>query len=283
MTWLQCINIALKENYIKQLMNKSKILIVEGNTNEENINFDVAGCIPQSENFKLHVKKIDSSCDIDIVQPGNDKSISKIISSLEKYNGIILTGSTLRINDKSDEIKKHIQFAKKCFESEQKIFAACWGLQITVTAAGGRCRVSPNGTHIGIAQNIELTNEGKKHKLYLSKEHNFSTPAFNHDEVEIPPKNAILLASDKINKFMALQFNVGKSEIWGLQYHPEIPYEYMVKLIKHRAEGLIDKKIFNDMNDINSHINIINKANNELKDDIRTLELKNWLNHIKQC
>ena len=263
-------------------MNKSKLLIVEGNTNEENFNFDAAGCIPQSENFRLHVKKIDPSYDIDIVQPGDDKLISKIISSLEKYNGIILTGSTLRINDGSNEVKKHIQFAKKCFESEQKIFAACWGLQITVIAAGGKCRVSPNGTHVGIAQDIELTEEGKKHKLYSSKEHKFTTPAFNYDEVEIPPKNSILLASDKINKFMALQFNVGKSEIWGLQYHPEIPYEYMTKLIKHRAKGLIDKKIFHDMNDINSHINVINKANNELKDDIRTLELKNWLNHIRK-
>ena len=28
------------------------------------------------------------------------------------------------------------------------------------------------------------------------------------------------------------------------------------------------------MNDVNSHITLINKANNELKDDIRTLELK---------
>ena len=61
---------------------------------------------------------------------------------------------------------KHIQFAKKCFESEKKIFAACWGLQITVTAAGGRCRISPNGAHVGIAQDIVLTDEGKKHKLY---------------------------------------------------------------------------------------------------------------------
>ena len=73
---------------------------------------------------------------------------------------------------------------------------------------------------------------------------------------------------------------MGKSEIWGLQYHPEIPYEYMNKLIRHRANRLIEKKIFQDMNDINSHIDIINKANNELKDDIRTLELRNWLKHI---
>ncbi len=263
-------------------MNKLKILIVEGNTNEENINFHAAGCVPQSENFKLHVKKIDPNCEIEIVSPGDDQSIFKVISSLKKYNGIILTGSTLRVNDNSSEIKKHIEFAKKCFENDQKFFAACWGLQITVTAAGGKCRVSPNGAHIGIAQNIELTNEGKKHSLYSSKIHKFTTPAFNYDEVEIPPQNYTLLASDKINKFMALQFNVGRSEIWGLQYHPEIPYNYMIKLIRHRAKGLIDKNFFKDINEVNSHIKVIEKVNNELKDETRTLELKNWLNHIKE-
>ena len=154
-------------------MDKLKILIVEGNTYKENVNFNAAGCVPQSENFKLHVKKIEPDSEIDITTPGDDQSISKIIQSLKKYNGIILTGSTLRVNDNSSEIKKHIQFAKKCFENEQKIFAACWGLQITVTAAGGKCRVSPNGAHIGIAQDIELTNEGKKHNLYSLKLYNF--------------------------------------------------------------------------------------------------------------
>ena len=262
-------------------MGKLKILIVEGNTNEENVNFDAAGCSPQSENFKLHVNNIEPKCEIEIVSPGDDQSTSKIVSSLKKYNGIILTGSTLRVNDNSIEIKKHIEFAKKCFENDQKIFAACWGLQITVTAAGGRCRTSPNGSHIGIAQDIELTDKGKKHNLYSSKLHKFTTPAFNHDEVEIPPANSILLASDKINKFMALQFSVGKSEIWGLQYHPEIPYDYMIKLIKHRSKGLIDKNFFKDINEVNSHISVIEKAKMELKDEIRTLELKNWLNYIK--
>jgi GMP synthase (glutamine-hydrolysing) len=262
-------------------MNKLNILIVEGNTNEENINFQAAGCVPQSENFKIHVKKIKPNCEVDIVAPSDEESISKTISSLKKYNGIILTGSTLRVNDNNSEIKKHIQFAKKCFENEQKIFAACWGLQITVTAAGGKCRVSPNGAHIGIAQNIRLTEEGKKHNLYSSKLNEFTTPAFNHDEVEIPPPNSILLASDNINKFMALHFNVGKSEIWGLQYHPEIPYDYMIKLIKHRSKGLINKNIFKDINHVNSHIKVIEEAKIKLKDKTRTLELKNWLNYLK--
>jgi len=263
-------------------MNKLKLLIVEGNTKEENINFKKAGCIPQSQNFKLHIKKLEPNSEIDIVEPLDDNSISKIISSLKKYDGVVLTGSTLRIQETSKEVKKQIEFVKTCFKNEKFFFAACWGLQITVTAAGGKCRVAPGGAHVGVAYDIELTNEGKKHKLYSSKPHKFTSPAFNYDEVEVPPSNAVLLASNKINKFEALHFTVGNSEIWGLQYHPEIPYDYMIKLIKHRSQGLIDKNVFKNQNEINQHINSIVKERNELKDDMRTRELKNWLDYLNK-
>ena len=170
---------------------------------------------------------------------------------------------------------------KTCFKYEKKIFAACWGLQITATAAGGKCRVAPSGPHVGIAYDIELTDEGKKHKLYSSKPHKFTTPAFNYDEVEIPPNNAVVLASNKINKFEALHFTVGNSEIWGLQYHPEIPYDYMIKLIKHRSKGMLEKNVFKNQGAINKHIDSIEKENSKLSDDMRTIELKNWLNYLK--
>ena len=68
-------------------MDKLKLLIVEGNTKEENFNFDEAGCVPQSENFKQHIQKLEANCKIDIVTPGDDKSISKIVSSLK---GLVL-------------------------------------------------------------------------------------------------------------------------------------------------------------------------------------------------
>jgi len=259
-----------------------KLLVVEGNTKEENSNFNKAGCVPQSENFKQHIKILEPNCEVDIVEPGDDNSITRIVSSLKKYDGVVLTGSTLRINDNSNEVRKNIEFAKICFKHEKKLFAACWGLQVTVTAAGGKCRVALSGSHVGIAYDIELTNEGKKHKLYLSKPHKFTTPAFNYDEVEIPPNNAVLLASNKINKFEALHFTVGNSEIWGLQYHPEIPYDYMIKLIKHRSKKLIDNKSFKNETEINQHISLIEKAKVQLKDDIRLLELKNWINYLKE-
>jgi len=259
-----------------------KLLIVEGNTKEENLIFNTAGCVPQSENFKQHIRSIEPNSEIDIVEPLNDNSISKIISSLNKYNGIILTGSTLRVNDNSNEIKKHIEFAKTCFMYNKVFFAACWGLQVTVTAAGGKCRVAPKGPHIGIAYDIELTEEGKKHKLYSSKPNKFTSPGFNFDEVEIPPNNAVLLATDKINKFQALHFKVGNSEIWGLQYHPEIPYDYMIKLIKHRKQRLLNIKSFKNEKEIQQHIASIEQEKTKLTDEMRTLELKNWLNYLKE-
>ena len=262
-------------------MNKLNLLIVEGNTKEENINFNLAGCVPQSQNFKEHIQKIEPNSEIDIVEPTDNNSIAKIISSLKKYDGVVLTGSTLRLNKDTKEVKKHIEFAKTCFKYEKKIFGACWGLQVTVMAAGGKCRVSPNGPHIGIAHDIELTEEGKKHKIYSTKPKKFNTPAFNYDEVEIPPKDSILLASDKINKFQALHFYVGKSEIWGLQYHPEIPYDYMIKLIKHRSKGMLEKNVFKNQDEINTHVNSIEKAKIDLSDDARTIELKNWLSYLK--
>ena len=88
-------------------MRNPKILIVEGNTKEENINFDKAGCVPQSQNFKLHIEKLQPNSEIDIVEPLDESSISKIISSLKKYDGIVLTGSTLRLNEDIQEVKKH--------------------------------------------------------------------------------------------------------------------------------------------------------------------------------
>ena len=101
-------------------MKKLKLLIAEGNTKEENINFNYAGCLPQSQNFKKHLKKIEPDSEIDIVEPLDDISISKIISSLKKYDGVVLTGSTLRLNEDIKEVKKHIDFAKTCFKHEKK-------------------------------------------------------------------------------------------------------------------------------------------------------------------
>ena len=48
---------------------------------------------------------------------------------MDQYNGIIFTGGAMRLNDMTDEIKKHINFASNCFKHNKKILAICWGFK----------------------------------------------------------------------------------------------------------------------------------------------------------
>jgi len=74
-----------------------KLLVVEGNTKEENSNFNKAGCVPQSENFKQHIKILEPNCEVDIVEPGDDNSINEIIDKIHQ-----LKTESLDLTKKSD-------------------------------------------------------------------------------------------------------------------------------------------------------------------------------------
>ena len=170
---------------------------------------------------------------------------------------------------------------KECFKNVKKILAICWGMQVAVTAAGGEVKKGVKGSHSGIANDIELTIEGLNHPLYKDKNNKFNTPAFNFDEVVTTPIDAIHLASNKINKIQGLNFKCGSSEVWGLQYHPEITYNKMVDIIKFRKDVLIKKRNrFKDEEEINNHIIFIEEEIKISKKNSRMLELRNWLNLI---
>ena len=262
-------------------MKNLNILIVEGNTVEENLKFQKLSNQPQSFNFRNNILRYYPSAIIDIVTPSTKNEASKFISELNKYDGIIWGGSTLNIYQDTPEIRRQLDFAKKIFEFEKKVLAICWGLQLISTAAGGQVKKSTTGTQVGIATGIELTDKGTNHPIYKSKSKKFNTPAFNFDEVVIPPKNSIHLAKNKTNKIQGLAFKVGLCDVWGLQYHPEIHYDYMITLIKDRKEKLIRKQCFKTNEEIEEHIKFIEKEKESLDDDFRLLELKNWLDNLK--
>ena len=169
---------------------------------------------------------------------------------------------------------------RECQKRVKNILAICWGLQVAVTAAGGEVKQGKNGAHRGIAHEIIINSEGLKHLLYKDKKQTFNTPAFNYDEVVTLPAGSTLLSSNKVNKVMGLNFKSELSDIWGIQYHPEITYEKMITLINFRKERLLQNKSFNSEEDMNSHINIIENEIKISNKDLRMRELRNWLNFI---
>ena len=257
-----------------------KILIVEGNLKEENQSFTEGGIKTHTESLKDSISYFTNDLEIDVVNPSSDKNISEVAKGLEKFDGMIWGGSSLNIYNDTLEIRRQIEFMKSCQNKIKKILAICWGLQVAATVAGGQVKRCMTGSHRGIAHNIEINSNGLQHPIYKNKNETFNTPAFNFDEVIKLPKNSILLASNPINKVMGVNFKSGVSDIWGIQYHPEITYDKMISLIHFRKDRLLNNKAFVDEQEINNHVAMIAEENKKSNKDLRMRELENWLNYL---
>ena len=257
-----------------------KILIVEGNLKEENKNFSEVGIQTHTESLQDSLNHFNKELRFDVVNPSSDANLDSVNDKLITYDGLIWGGSSLNIYNDTPEIKKQIGFMKECQKKVKNILAICWGMQVAVTAAGGEVKKA-DSSHIGIANEITINNEGLNHPIYKDKEKKFNSPAFNFDEVKKLPDNAICLASNKINKIQSLYFKVNETKVWGLQYHPEITYEKMISLIEFRKEKLIKlRKVFRDEKDIEKHISLIKNEIIISNKEKRMVELKNWLNQL---
>ncbi len=257
-----------------------KILIVEGNLKEENQSFTEGGIKTHTESLKDSISYFTNDLEIDVVNPSSDKNISEVAKGLEKFDGMIWGGSSLNIYNDTVEIRRQIEFMRSCQNKIKKILAICWGLQVAATVAGGQVKRCMTGSHRGIAHDIEINSNGLQHPIYKNKNETFNTPAFNFDEVVKLPKNSILLASNPINKVMGVNFKSGVSDIWGIQYHPEITYDKMISLIHFRKDRLLNNKAFVDEQEINNHVSMIAEENKKSNKDLRMRELENWLNYL---
>ena len=257
------------------------VLIVEGNNPKDSEVFIRAAKATCSENLKNIVLKLEPTSKVTIINPINDNESNKALEDMDQYNGIIFTGGAMRLNDMTDEIKKHINFASNCFKHKNNILAICWGLQVCSVAAGGKFAPGKNGAHIGIATDVEINEDGKKNLIYKNKKHKFNTPAFNFDEVCELPKGATLLASDKVNNIMGVHFKSENSEVWGLQYHPDYEYWQMINLSNERMGKMIAKEYFKDEETFQKHIDFIKSEEKNLDFKNKTYEIQNWLDIIK--
>ena len=257
-----------------------KLLIVEGNLREENQSFSEVGIQTHTQSLQDSLNHYSKDLQYDVVNPSSDDSLKTVKDKLLKYDGLVWGGSSLNIYNDTPEIRKQIEFMKECQKKVKNILAICWGMQVAVTAAGGEVKKA-EGSHIGIANEITINENGLNHPIYRNKEKKFNSPAFNFDEVKTLPQNAVCLASNKINKVQSLYFKVNETNVWGLQYHPEITYEKMISLIEFRKDRLIEnRKVFNNEQDIESHISFIKNEILITDKEKRMVELKNWLDEL---
>ena len=127
-----------------------KILIVEGNLKEENINFTQAGIQTHTQSLKESLDYLTKELVLDVVNPSSDENIQLYNNKLHTYDGLIWGGSSLNIYNDTPEIRKQIEFMKNCQNKVKNILAICWGMQVAVTAAGGEVKKAKK-PHIGLS------------------------------------------------------------------------------------------------------------------------------------
>jgi len=270
-----------------------KILMVDGYDYEGWKSLHDANCIDAFEHYSNTLNSLSKNLNITTIHPGKKNEFLPIGVSLNDFDGIVWTGSSLNIYDGTQPIIRQIELAKQTLKCNTKIFGSCWGLQVYVVAAGGTVIKSPNGREMVIARNIELNELGQNHKMYYKKSKKFDALCSHLDEIETIPDSSKTLCSNQHSKIQGLSFKINNAEFWGTQYHPEFNFNILSRILIARKSILVDENIFKNHNHADKVISnmediIENKSNGEylkigediLNKSIRNKELENWLNYI---
>ena len=121
-------------------MSDLNILIVEGNIREDSEFFIKAAGASAADNLKNLILKLEPLTNTEIINPGHDDETKNALENMDKFNGIVFTGGAMRLNDMTDVIKKHINFASNCFDHKKKVLSNLLGITSLFNSSWGQSK-----------------------------------------------------------------------------------------------------------------------------------------------
>jgi GMP synthase (glutamine-hydrolysing) len=225
-------------------MSQAHILVIDGNraaTREQQV---AAGGQPSGEGYGQLLQSLaDVSCDI--VRPADAPVRFAAGAGLGSYDGAAITGSALNIYDGGAHIERQIELARAVFAAGVPFFGSCWGMQVAVSAAGGRVRRNPLGREFGFARRIELAAAGRQHPMFKDKPAVFEALTVHRDDIEQLPAGVVVLASNDMG-LQAIELRHGAGTFWGVQYHPEFSFNELAATALRYGSVLIEERLFAD-------------------------------------
>ncbi len=246
------------------------------------------------ELYAQRLKDCAPGCETHVLFPADADCALPQGESLEQYDGIVWTGSSLTIHDETDvQVVRQIRFAQAAFEAGVPMFGSCWAAQMAVTAAGGRCAPNPRGREFGLARKIELTPAGRGHPLYAGKRSVFDGYTSHQDEITHLPTGAVALAGNEFTSVQAVDVTYKKGSFWALQYHPEYDLHEIASLCRWRRDALTVQGNFATIREADQYIEKLEVLHEEpsrsdlrwqlgvdddvLNSDVKMLEIRNWI------
>ena len=230
----------------------------------------------------------------DIVRPADGEVQWPAGVGLADYDGVAMTGSALNVYDGGVHIERQIQLARAVLDSGVPFFGSCWGMQVAVTAAGGRVRRNPRGREFGFGRRIELNAAGREHPMFAGKPAVFEAITVHSDEIEQLPSGAIALASNEMG-LQAVELRQARGTFWGVQYHPEYSFTEIAATALRYGQVLLDEGLFVNaaerdlfvaelkalmQNPADKHLSWKHGLGPAMRDEqLKLAELRNWLEH----
>jgi GMP synthase (glutamine-hydrolysing) len=231
-------------------MPSPRLLVIEGNSPETLADHVSVGGTPAHQGYSNLLRELLPGAIVDTAHPGDPTAALPNGQSLEGYDGIAITGSSLHIYDGGASVDRQIDLVRTALSTGTPIFGSCWGLQVITAAAGGAVRKNPNGREIGFGRGIRLTEAGRKHPMYVGKFDVFNAPTVHLDEVETLPPGSTVLATNAVSSVQSVELRSNGSVAWAVQYHPEYPLREVAAIVRRIGDRLIEEGFFKDTADI---------------------------------
>jgi GMP synthase (glutamine-hydrolysing) len=274
-------------------MPSPRLLVIEGNSPQTMAEHLAAGGVPASDNYAKLLRDLLPGAHVDICYPADVAAALPEGQSLEGYDGVAITGSSLHLYNRGPAVDRQVDLVRAIFETGTPVFGSCWGLQVITTAAGGVVRKNPKGREIGFGRRIKLTEPGRKHPMYVGKPEVFNAPTVHLDEVETVAPGTTVLATNAVSDVQSAEIKYNGTTAWGVQYHPEYPLREVATIVRRIGPRLIDEGFFLNTADIEtfaSDLDTLDRnpndkrlswrhgiSRNVLEKKLRTGEVANWL------
>lgn len=270
--------------------------IVNGYPKSSRDRLDEAGVMQAHDLYAGFLQKMLPNSKFEVIYPADSDWVLPSQTELKENDGFVWTGSDQTVYKETPEVSRQIELAQAIYQSGVPQFGSCWATQIAVVAAGGKARANPKGREWNIAKDISLTEAGKKHPMYNGKPEVFDGFIMHLDEViELSPGSE-LLATNDYTHVQAVAVKHLNGEFWAPQYHPEFNLKEMAGLVAARKEAITAEGFFDNPDEIlvltNKLQALAKDPNNQalrqeldigndiLDDDIRQLEVSNWIEYL---
>ena len=154
---------------------------------------------------------------------------------LEEIDAFALTGSGIKWSAGDIAVRPYLGFLETIVATGKPIIGSCWGMQTIVQLFGGNSLPNTQGTEVGLAEDIMLTEAGRAHWIFEGMPDCFSSPCIHRDHVVELPDMFDFLASNATSQVQAVSCHTTELDYVGFQFHPEFELD-AVKIMHQRSE-----------------------------------------------